>query len=1046
MLLATKILLGRSPPLRNHIQTFTRFQYFFHSAAEESRDQNEDRGIYVHDLNSCFDRGSLIDATRVHGKILKLGCVNDSVLCDQLLVFYLDHGDFDDAAFLFDEMPKRTFHSWNQIIISGLLSCNNFPKCIQYLITMFQSLHESIFCDHHDHRMILGSILRSCLQNRISIRYVRHLQGMLFRNGFGHDLEICNPLIDFYAKNGRTDLSWSVFQGSSSLDRTSWVAMISGFSQNKQELDAFRLYSEMRRSAVIPTTYALSSVLSGCTKAGLFREAIQVHGQAIRLGLSSETYVCNALVSAYSRSGDMKSAEEIFQNKISKVDRITYNSLISGYAQIGAGEPALQVYKAMERSGIRPDCVTVASLLSSCAAIVAPTQGLQLHGYTIKAGFSEDVIIEGSVLDFYVNCFDKTEHARRYFESTKKENVVLWNVMLMAYGRSGDIHEASRIFTEMQILSVRPNQYTYPSLLRTCTPDAFQLGELIHGLVIKTGFAGNVYVSSTLIDMYAKGGVLPLARKILDGITEKDVVSWTAMISGYTQHEMFSDAIKTFRIMERNDIRIDNIGLASVLTACAGAHDLKRGIEIHGRAIVAGYSHDLSVGNAVISLYARCGRVSDAQFSFRSLGRIANQVSWNGLISGFAQSGHCEESLNFFVSMVRENSTCEAVGLDLYTYGSAVSAAANIADLKIGKQIHARMTKTSFDLEIEAGNALITLYSKSGSIADAGIQFSLMATRNEVTWNAMITGYSQHGCGAEALKVFERMKLEKNVNPNHVTFIGVLSACSHVGLVGEGLDYFASMSNEHQIIPRTEHYACVVDILGRAGELSKAQSFITKIPISIPLDALIYRTLLSACRVHKNTEIGEYAAFRLLEIDPRDSATYVLLSNIYAVTRQWSSRDRIRKLMKDNGVRKEPGRSWIEVNNSIHAFFVGDKHHQFSDEIYKYLEELNEKAVKIGYRRDEESFLHEQVGEGCESDWRDFVHSEKLAVVWGVLSCRGEGMKMIPIRVMKNLRICNDCHSWMICVSKVVERRIVLRDSYRFHHFENGVCSCRNYW
>lgn len=1036
MHLATKTIIVRSPSLRNHIKALPRFQYFFiHSVAEL---QSE---IYGHGLNSfCFDRGSsLIDVTRVHGKILKLGLVNDSILCDQLLDFYLDHGDFNDAAFLFDKMPIRTFHSWNQIITAGLLSCNHFPKCIRYLIKMVQSLP-----DYHHHRMIMSSVLRSCFQNQISVRYVRHLQGMLIRNGFSHDLVICNPLVDFYAKNGRTDLAWSVFKGSSSLDRTSWVAMISGFSQNKQELDAFRLYSEMRRSAVIPTTYALSSVLSACTKAGLLREATQVHGQAVRLGLSSETYVCNALVSVYSRSGDMKSAEQIFQNKISKVDRITYNSLISGYAQIGAGEPALQVYKAMERSGIRPDCVTTASLLSSCASIVAPIQGLQLHGYTIKAGFSEDVITEGSLLDFYVNCFDKTENARRYFESTKKENVVLWNVMLMAYGRSGDIHEACRIFTDMQVLSVRPNQYTYPSLLRTCTPDAFQLGELIHGLVIKTGFAGNVYVSSTLIDMYAKGGDLPSARKILDGMTEKDVVSWTAMISGYTQHEMFSDAIQTFRKMERNDIRIDNIGLASVLTACAGARDLKRGFEIHGRATVAGYSHDLSIGNALISFYARCGRVSDAQFSFRLIGRIANQVSWNGLISGFAQSGHCEESLNFFVSMVRENSTCDAVGLDLYTYGSAVSAAANIADLKIGKQIHARMTKTSFDLEIEGGNALITLYSKSGSISDAWIQFSLMTIRNEVTWNAMITGYSQHGCGVEALKLFERMKLEENINPNHVTFIGVLSACSHVGLVTQGLDYFASMSNEHQILPRTEHYACVVDILGRAGELSKAQRFITEIPTSIPVDALIYRTLLGACRVHKNTEIGEFVAFRLLEIDPRDSATYVLLSNIYAVTRQWSRRDRIRKLMKENGVRKEPGRSWIEVNNSIHAFFVGDKNHRLSVEIYKYLEELDEKAVKIGYRRDEESFLHEQ---GCDSksDWRDFVHSEKLAVVLGVMS-REDGMKMIPIRVMKNLRICNDCHSWMICVSKVIERRIVLRDSYRFHHFENGVCSCRNYW
>ncbi|KAF2288233.1 hypothetical protein GH714_005194 [Hevea brasiliensis] len=563
--------------------------------------------------------------------------------------------------------------------------------------------------------------------------------------------------------------------------------------------------------------------------------------------------------------------------------------------------------------------------------------------------------------------------------------------MLVAYGQLNNLSGSVQVFRQMQIEGFIPNQFTYPSILRTCTSfGALDLGEQIHSQVIKAGFQFNVYVCSVLIDMYAKHGKLDIAQGLLRRLTEEDVVSWTAMIAGYTQHDLFAEALKLFEEMLNRGIQSDNIGFSSAISACAGIQALNQGQQIHAQSYVSGFSQDLSIGNALVSLYARCGRIQEAYLAFEKID-AKDSISWNGLISGFAQSGYCEEALKIFVRMKRAN-----VEASLFTFGSAVSAAANMANIKQGKQIHCMIIKTGFDLEIEVSNALITLYAKCGCIDDAKREFFEMSEKNEVSWNAMITGYSQHGCGNEAVNLFEEMK-QVGALPNHVTFVGVLSACSHVGLVNQGLAYFESMSKEHGLVPKPEHYACVVDLLSRAGRLSQAKKFIEEMPIEP--DAMVWRTLLSACIVHKNTAIGEFAALHLMELEPEDSATYVLLSNMYAVAGNWDCRDQTRQMMKDKGVKKEPGRSWIEVKNSVHAFFVGDKLHPLADKIYEFLADLNKRAAEIGYKQDRYSLLNDVEQE--QKDPAVYIHSEKLAIAFGLLSLSDP----IPIRVMKNLRV-----------------------------------------
>ncbi|KAF8395976.1 hypothetical protein HHK36_017587 [Tetracentron sinense] len=988
----------------------------------------EERGVrancdtYLWLLEGCSNSGSLRDAKRLHGRILKSGFDREFVLCSRLIAIYSGYGDLDGAIKMFDSISQRSVSCWNNIL-SGYLAKKMNHRVLGFFSRM---LADNV----NPNDATFAIVLRACSGNIVAYRFVEQIHAKIVRHGFSIDPVVGNPLIDLYSKNGYIDSARVVFEELCFRDSVSWVAMISGFSQNCHEEEAILLFSEMHKSGITPTPYVFSSVLSACTKIELYELGEQLHALVFKWGFSSETFVCNAFVTLYSRCGNLIAAERIF-TKMNHRDGITYNSLISGLAQRGNSDSAVQLYEKMQHEGFKPDCVTVASLLSACASLVALDKGRQLHSYSIKAGISSDIITEGSLLDLYVKCSD-IESAREFFNKTKKENVVLWNVMLVAYGQMGNLRESFEIFSQMQVVGMRPNQYTYPSILRTCTSlGALDLGEQIHTQIIKTGFELNVYVCSVLIDMYAKHGRLGIAREILGRLTEKDVVSWTAMIAGFAQHDLYVEALRLFEEMQNRGIRPDNIGFSSALSACAGIQALNQGRQIHAQSFFFGYSADLSIGNALVNLYARCGRIQDAYSAFETI-KTKDQISWNGLVSGFAQSGHFEEALQVFARMNRVG-----VGANLFTYGSVLSASANIADIKQGKQIHARMIKTGYDSETEAGNVLITLYAKCGSIDDAKREFIEMPERNEISWNAMINGYSQHGCGNEALDLFEEMK-RHGVTPNHVTFVGVLSACSHVGLVTEGLSYFKSMSKEHGIAPRPEHYVCVVDIFGRAGLLDDARGFIEEMPIDP--DAMVWRTLLSACTVHKNVEIGEFAARHLLQLEPEDSATYVLLSNIYAVARKWDFRDRARQMMKDKGVKKEPGRSWIEVKNSVHAFFVGDRLHPLADKIYEFLEDLNKRVAEIGYMQDRYSLLHD-IEQG-QKDPTVYVHSEKLAVAFGLISL-SSGM---PIRVIKNLRVCNDCHNWMKFVSKVSNQAVVVRDAYRFHHFEGGVCSCKDYW
>ncbi|XP_048138891.1 pentatricopeptide repeat-containing protein At4g13650 isoform X2 [Rhodamnia argentea] len=969
----------------------------------------------LHEGSSSAGSLSLKGHEKLHATMSKTGPFTSSER-----ILGIDHPgcDIDGARKVLDDMLTRSSSSWNMIISASRLN----GEAVGLFCRMTA---ENIRPDEN----IFASVLKACSGNRISLHLVKEIHGKIVCHGFGTSPLVCNPLIDLYSKKGFIDDAKRVFVMLHSRDSTSWVAMISGFSQNGREREALLLFCWMHNNAVRPTPYLLSSILSACTKIELFKLGEQVHDLILRWGFSTQICVCNALLTLYCRVEDWTSAELIFSGMEFR-DGVSYNSLIAGLAQHELFNEAVKLFDSMLADCFRPNHVTVATLLSACADAGYLQTGKQLHSYAVKTGILSEVVIEGSLLDLYVKCSDiKTAH--KCFLSTNRQNVVLWNLMLVAFGQSGNLIELLEIRSKMQIEGIVPNQYTYPSILKTCISlGALYQGEQIHSHVIKSGFQHNVYVCSVLLEMYAKCGKLDTARNILNRLTE-DVVSWTTMIAGYIHHDLFAEALQLFKEMQNQGIQLDNIGLSTAITASAGVPALNQGRQIHAQCWVSGFSLDLSIGNALLSLYSRCGRIKEAYSVFEKVD-VEDNVSWNALISGFGQSGCHEEALQIFARMNKAG-----VEANLYTFCSAVKAAASTANMILGRQIHAAMITTGYYSKTEASNALITLYAKCGSICDAKREFDDMPEKSEVSWNAIINGYSQHGYGVEAVDLFDKM-MQQEMTPNSITFVGALSACSHVGLVEKGLKYFESMEVDFCLVPEPEHYVCIVDLLGRAGHLRRAKRFVEEMPIEP--DAMIWRTLLSACTIHKHVEIGEFAAHHLQGIEPEDSAAYVLLSNMYALTGNWDLRDSTRQVMKERGVKKEPGRSWIEVKNSVHAFYAGDRLHPLTDEIYKNLGDLNSQAAEIGYVENQCSLWSD--AEQGQKDPMMFVHSEKLAIAFGILSLP----ELIPVRVIKNIRICDDCHNWIKFVSKISSRTIIVRDAYRFHHFNGGLCSCRDYW
>ncbi|XP_042383560.1 pentatricopeptide repeat-containing protein At3g49710-like [Zingiber officinale] len=622
---------------------------------------------------------------------------------------------------------------------------------------------------------------------------------------------------------------------------------------------------------------------------------------------------------------------------------------------------------------------------------------------------------------------------RRLFLRIPSPDLVSYNTLLSAYAAANGgayAGDAIRLFSRMRYLGSDADGFTLSSVISSVVGAV----EQFHSFAIASGLGSYISVNNALISSYSKGGFLFEAERVFNEIfCERDAVSWNCMIVAFGQHRQGLKALNLFQAMVRKGFEVDMFTLASVLTAFTAVKDSAGGAQFHAQMIKSGFAINSHVGSGLIDLYSKVGWIVDARKVFEEV-HNPDLVVWNTMISGYSLNDEfSEEGLECFRCMQRAG-----FKPDDCSFVCAISACSNLSSPSQGKQMHGLTIKTELPCnQISVNNALVSMYAKCGNLKDASMLFERMHQRNTVSFNTMIAAYAQHGLGLEALELFKVM-LDSDNEPTSITFISVLSACAHTRRVDEGWEYFDSMRQKYNIEPGEEHYSCMIDLLARTGKFEDAKKLIESMPFDPGL--IGWATLLSACRTHGNLEVGAMAAQKLLQLDSSNAAAYVMLSNIYASTGRWDEFAKVRKLMRGRGVRKKPGCSWIELGKQIHVFVADDVSHPRIKEIYLFLEEISKKMEQAGYVPD--MSLVPRRDNIAERDTRLGYHSEKLAVAFGLIST-GEG---VPLLVVKNLRICGDCHNTIKVVSAMTGREITVRDAHRFHCFSAGSCSCGDFW
>ncbi|CAK9867651.1 unnamed protein product [Sphagnum jensenii] len=739
------------------------------------------------------------------------------------------------------------------------------------------------------------------------------------------------------------------------------------------------------------------------------------------------------------------------------MDSFSWNRRLAKYVKTGEYEKTMELFKQMQKRGMRPDRFTFVPVLNACAGLRALEEGRRAHQLIMQTGCEADVFVGSSLVDMYAKC-GHMEDALRVFNKMPSRDVVTWSALILGHVKYGQGQKALELFRQMQQEGVQPDPVTFVAVLNACASvSALEEGRRAHEQIIR-----NAFVGSSLVDMYAKCGSMEDAWRVFCKMPSQDVVTWTAMILGYVRWGQGEKALELYKRMQQEGVQPNAVTFMGVLNACASLMALEEGRSVHQQMIQCGCHVDTFVGSSLVDMYAKCGSMEDAWIiiqngcesdafvgssliamyakcgSMEEASRVFNKlpsravVCWTAMIFGHVKYGEGHKALELFQKMQQEG-----VQPDPVTYVGVLNACANVVALEEGRRAHERIIQSRCESDVFVRSSLVDMYAKCGSMEDACRVFNTMPSHDVVSWNALLGGFAMHGQGKEALVHFERM-CEEGVHPNDITFVCLLSACSHSGFVDEGLRFYALMTTVYRIPAKLEHYTCMVDLLGRAGHLQEAENMIQGMPCKP--NAAIWMALLGACRIHGNVEMGERMAKRVLELEPKNAAGFVLLSNLYAATGNLELSENVERQRKERDAKKQPGRTWIEVNDAVHTFVVDDQIHPEMIKIRAELKRLSVLMHNAGYVPNTKSVLHDVEEE------EKVIHlchdSEKLAIAFGLISTDPG----TPLRIVKNLRVCEDCHTSTKFISKIVRRKIIVRDANRFHHFENGVCSCRDYW
>lgn len=718
-----------------------------------------------------------------------------------------------------------------------------------------------------------------------------------------------------------------------------WAYKIRDSSLNARWDDVFSHFHQINKTGIQLTDPAIfHPILKACVFLS-FRHGNSIHASIIKQGFESFTSLGNSITDFYVKSGFLDSAQAVFTSMNSK-DSISWNIMIHGYLEQGLFDEGLWLFMQARVIGFEPNVSTLVLVVQACRNLRAVHDGLKLHGYIIQSGFWSISSVQNSLLSLYAD--SGIELARKLFDEMCERDVISWSVMIGGYAQREEAYVALVLFREMvSKIGFEIDAQVMVSAVKACTSlEDLSGGKLVHGFVICRGLDCDSFVGNSLVDMYSKCSDTDSAFKVFSNMPMKNLVSWNSLLSGFVHNEKHSDALLLLDSMRNLGIEADEVTLVNLLHLCKYYIDPLQCKLIHSIVLRRGYESNDLVINSLTDAYAKCDLITLAWTLFIQMKR-RDTVNWSTMIAGFTHCGMPGEAISLFQEMYRAQEKPNAI-----TVLNLLKACSCYAELKRAKWSHGIAIRRDLASEVVTGTAILDMYSSCGDIEASRKAFNQISCKNIVSYSAMISACGMNGLAHDAIALLAEMKLH-GLKPNSVTTLSVLSACSHGGLVAEGLRFFEDLVQDPEVELRLEHHSCVVDMLGRAGKIDSAMELIKSLPEGLKAGPSGWGAVLSACRNYGNSKLGagEVAVARVLELEPSNSGGYMLGSGMYAASGSWVDAARMRRLVKEREVRVVAGYSLVHVNNKACRFVAGGKNHQnhpLWDEICFVVEQLHE--------------------------------------------------------------------------------------------------------
>ncbi|KAI5078017.1 hypothetical protein GOP47_0007841 [Adiantum capillus-veneris] len=821
----------------------------------------------VGSLKTCAKRKDLLKGNEIHKLIVEKGLLQNSAFIGSALIsMYAKCGALDKAQEVFDSLALQNAVLWNSLIAGYVQHGHS-----EIAINSYEQMQRR---GPFPNAVTFVCALKAC-GNIGALDKGQEIHGQILQDqSLGNNTLVANSLIDMYAKCGALNKAEEVLDKLIFQDVISWTALIAGFVQHEYSEKALDYFDQMQSAGFTPDAITFSCALKASGSLGALDKGQSIHAQILKERLlETNVVVTNSVITMYAKCGALDKAREVF-NGLLNPNTISWNALISGYAQHGHEEEALSCFKSMKGGGFFPDAVTFTCILKVCGALGALGLGDKIHTQILREHLiDKDIVIGNALVDMYAKC-GKLEKAQEVFDQLPTRNVASWNALITGYAQHGHCEQAVQCFRKMQVGGLHPNAITLTCILKGCLSEGdLKMGEEIHAQVLKEHLlVKDMLLANGIIEMYGKCGFIEKAREVFNELSDRNAASWTALIVGYSQHGRHEEALDCFKQMQVGGFLLDAVTVSCIFQACGSLGALDEGRKMHAQIVKEGVlEQDIVVANALMDMYAKCDSVEEAQVVFDKL-HDWDTVSWNVLMAGYAQQGDAMAALECFEQMQAAGGSPDAV-----TFACILKACGTIGALQQGQEVHLQVLKQhELDNDIVLASALVTMYAQCGALHEAQKVFDELSSWNIVSWTALINGYAQHGLVQEALSCFEQMH-QQGLSPNAVTLACLFRACGSVGAANKGQKLHAQLVGHDSLETDIDVKVAIVGMYAKCGMLAQAHEVFKRLQVR---DVVSWTTLLGGySQLGKDGEVLRLFDEMLGEGVEPDSVTFTVVLN-----------------------------------------------------------------------------------------------------------------------------------------------------------------------